>query len=177
MDILFGSDCRDEQGHFRYVCRGPHGMDLVVKYLRSIPWVSAGVPFTIAAVKLTTIVTELNVLCSQAPGAEPSQTSSSPAPSNSKRAASDAVSDVEEAPTKRKKSQKATVEDADDEDDEFPDRLNADKVYTVPSSDEESGSDDDAPAKQPSNKSGKVFRISVAPRSHAYFLVKVHQSG
>ncbi|KAJ7731335.1 hypothetical protein DFH07DRAFT_992045 [Mycena maculata] len=83
----------------------------------------------------------------------------SPAPSNSKRAASNTMSDVEEAPTKRKKSQKATVEDADDEDNEFPDRLNADKVYTVPSSDEESGSDDDAPAKQPSSKSGSSKRV------------------
>ncbi|KAK6984713.1 hypothetical protein R3P38DRAFT_3231389 [Favolaschia claudopus] len=51
MDILFGHDCRDDDGHFQYISRGEHGMSLVVQYLRSIDWKSAGIPFTVAAVK------------------------------------------------------------------------------------------------------------------------------
>ncbi|KAK6995737.1 putative AC transposase [Favolaschia claudopus] len=62
MDILFGNDCRGDDGHFRYISRGKYGMILVVQYLRSLEWKSAGIPFTIAAVKLTSIVSDMETL-------------------------------------------------------------------------------------------------------------------
>ncbi|KAK7017666.1 putative AC transposase, partial [Favolaschia claudopus] len=62
MDILFGHDCRNDDGHFQYISRGEHGMSLVVQYLRSIDWKSAGIPFTVAAVKLTSIVSDMEAL-------------------------------------------------------------------------------------------------------------------
>ncbi|KAJ7910076.1 hypothetical protein B0H13DRAFT_2329749 [Mycena leptocephala] len=64
MDILFGHDSRDDQGHFRQVLCGPHGMDLVVKYFHSIDRKSGEIPFTIAAVKMTAVVNDLELLCS-----------------------------------------------------------------------------------------------------------------
>ncbi|KAJ6543195.1 hypothetical protein DFH09DRAFT_1391600 [Mycena vulgaris] len=108
MDVLFGNDCRDDLGHFRYIARGKYGMDLVVQYFRSIGWKSAGISFNIAAVKMTSIGKDSEVLCAvgDSPNGPPLTagiTCTSSAPSTSKRPATDVASDAEEVPAKKGK--------------------------------------------------------------------------
>ncbi|KAF8214358.1 hypothetical protein K438DRAFT_1956438 [Mycena galopus ATCC 62051] len=60
MDILFAESCRDNDGRLYYVRRGKLGMALLVQYLREVEW--SEVPADLATIKLTRIITELEVL-------------------------------------------------------------------------------------------------------------------
>ncbi|KAJ7894933.1 hypothetical protein B0H14DRAFT_3854189 [Mycena olivaceomarginata] len=62
VDILFGEHDRDSDGRLKYVRRGNLGMDCVVKYLESIHWESAKIPFDLAEGKLARIADELDYL-------------------------------------------------------------------------------------------------------------------
>ncbi|KAJ7888332.1 hypothetical protein B0H14DRAFT_3127303, partial [Mycena olivaceomarginata] len=62
VDILFGEHVRDSDGRLKYVRRGNLGMDCVVKYLESIHWESAKIPFDLARGKLARIADELGYL-------------------------------------------------------------------------------------------------------------------
>jgi hypothetical protein len=62
MDVLFGRDCRDANGRLHYIRRGPHGMILFVQYLRTIKWTTDGIPFTTAALKLSEVTKEMEVI-------------------------------------------------------------------------------------------------------------------
>jgi hypothetical protein len=62
MDILFGTDCKDDAGRFHFVRCGAKGMELFVKYLRGIRWAKDSIPFTTAAIKLAQIVEEMEFL-------------------------------------------------------------------------------------------------------------------
>jgi hypothetical protein len=62
MDVLFGNDCRDANGRFHHVRRGPYGMILFAKYLRTIKWATDGIPLTTAALKLSEVAKEMEVL-------------------------------------------------------------------------------------------------------------------
>ncbi|KAJ7886797.1 hypothetical protein B0H14DRAFT_3127759 [Mycena olivaceomarginata] len=63
VNILFGEHVRDSDGRLKYVRRGNLGMDCVVKYLESIHWESAKIPFDLARGKLARITDELGYLC------------------------------------------------------------------------------------------------------------------
>ncbi|KAJ7893841.1 hypothetical protein B0H14DRAFT_3427135 [Mycena olivaceomarginata] len=67
MDVLFGTDCRDTEGRFHHVRRGPYGMILFAKYLRTIKWATDGIPLTTAALKLSEVAKEMEVLCHHPP--------------------------------------------------------------------------------------------------------------
>ena len=61
MDIIFGNDIRNSEGWLHNVMRGPHGMDLVVKYVTKC--VEAGMlPYDIAKIKIDCLIDELEIL-------------------------------------------------------------------------------------------------------------------
>ncbi|KAJ6617743.1 hypothetical protein B0H10DRAFT_1948076 [Mycena sp. CBHHK59/15] len=132
MDILFGEDCRDDNGRLHHVRRGPWGMKLVVQYFRSIKWATGCVPFTMASIKLTRIVTEMEHLCLNASDVTASAPQTGQASSSksagSKRKSAEALSDTEDTPTPKKSKNSSTrngsvtIEDVD-EDDEFDEEL------------------------------------------------------
>ncbi|KAJ7687530.1 hypothetical protein B0H17DRAFT_1136257 [Mycena rosella] len=62
-DILFGEDTRGSDGRLKNIRRGDFGMACVVKYLNSIHWESAKIPFDLTEPKLTRIADELEHLC------------------------------------------------------------------------------------------------------------------
>ncbi|KAJ7787568.1 hypothetical protein B0H14DRAFT_2629217 [Mycena olivaceomarginata] len=123
MDILFGTDCRDTKGRFHHVRRGPYGMILFAKYLRTIKWATDGIPLTTAALKLSEVAKEMEVLCHHpCPPIGPSPSTAST--SGSKRAAGEALSDDEDGPSMKRRNihqtRNGTVIIEDEDEDEFP---------------------------------------------------------
>ncbi|KAJ6522529.1 hypothetical protein DFH09DRAFT_1097114 [Mycena vulgaris] len=64
-DILFGEDCRDDDGRLKNIRRGDVEMPCVLNYLESIHWESAEIPLDLAGIKLKRIVDELELLCTE----------------------------------------------------------------------------------------------------------------
>ncbi|KAH9912013.1 uncharacterized protein B0H18DRAFT_1127717 [Fomitopsis serialis] len=69
-DILFGEDCRDENGRLHHVRRGRHGMNKVTSYLTRIIVNENSLKgfYAPAAVKLNRLKAELEILCSNSLG-------------------------------------------------------------------------------------------------------------
>ncbi|KAJ7834467.1 hypothetical protein B0H14DRAFT_3709394 [Mycena olivaceomarginata] len=123
MDILFGEDCRNDQGRLRNILRGAAGMPLVVKYLQKIEW--SEIEAELARPKLDRIIKELEFLSNEPTG-------------KSKRKTPELSSDVEEvSPPKRIRTTSqgsVTIEDIDEGDHNFsPDEDEAEKgKYSYP---------------------------------------------
>ncbi|KAF7794639.1 hypothetical protein EIP86_005776 [Pleurotus ostreatoroseus] len=58
-DALFGLDCRDQSGHMKYIRRGRFGMDAVCKFLESIDLLDESMQLTLMALRLNTLIKEL----------------------------------------------------------------------------------------------------------------------
>ncbi|KAF7324268.1 putative AC transposase [Mycena sanguinolenta] len=158
MDILFGSDCRNELGHFRYVTRGKHGMGVVIQYLCSIDWKSTDISFTVAAVKLTAIVKDLEVLCLEGATGDVSNAASpiSMSSLSTSKRMNDAGSDSDEAPPKKRATRNGTAS-VEDVNEVFQPH---ETIDVDDSSGENSASDSESHAsKKPSTKSGSSKRV------------------
>ena len=57
MDILFGEDIQDENGHLKYILQGKYGMALMVNYF-SPSLMTANFSFDTAMVKLKHLIEE-----------------------------------------------------------------------------------------------------------------------
>lgn len=60
-DLVFGEDCRNEEGRLLHLRRGPLGLDLVLKYLESAH-MAEGMLFDLMAVKLERLINELKYI-------------------------------------------------------------------------------------------------------------------
>lgn len=62
MDLLFGSDARNDDGRFIHIRHGPWGVPLLIQYFRKINWISDGISLATATLKLTQILEEIQIL-------------------------------------------------------------------------------------------------------------------
>jgi hypothetical protein len=62
MDLLFGSDTRDDDGRLTNFRRGPWGISYVLQYFRRIDWQSDGISLSAATLKLTQVLEEMQIL-------------------------------------------------------------------------------------------------------------------
>ncbi|KAJ6617620.1 hypothetical protein B0H10DRAFT_1948133 [Mycena sp. CBHHK59/15] len=121
MDILFGSTACNPDGQMTQIRRGSSGILLLIQYLRKINWKSNGIPLTVATLKLTQLLEEMQHLCSNTVTPTSPTTPTPASPTSSKRSTGEALSDPEEfAPPKRIRSMcngSASVEDLEDSED------------------------------------------------------------
>ncbi|KAJ7727789.1 hypothetical protein B0H14DRAFT_3618729 [Mycena olivaceomarginata] len=62
MDLLFGSDVRNDDGRFIHIRRGPWSVPLLIQYFRKINWISDRISLATATLKLTQILEEMRIL-------------------------------------------------------------------------------------------------------------------
>ncbi|KAJ7308745.1 hypothetical protein DFH08DRAFT_823774 [Mycena albidolilacea] len=132
VDILFGEHVRDSDGRLKYVRRGNLGMDCVVKYLESIHWESAKIPFDHAQGKLVRIADELDYLCGgDREPTKPAGKIADPRPSFTKDAGYEKKMDVffaaSTTTTAQKKSKSESTNETDDSEDDFDDVIEIDR--------------------------------------------------
>ncbi|KAH9911493.1 uncharacterized protein B0H18DRAFT_962180 [Fomitopsis serialis] len=121
-DILFGEDCRDENGRLHHVRRGRHGMNKVTSYLTRIIVNENSLKgfYAPAAVKLNRLKAELEILCSNSDGGTVEaglgavETTQSPSASNSvgsraKKATAGAAGHAQPASSTAAKPKKKTA--------------------------------------------------------------------
>ncbi|KAJ6611076.1 hypothetical protein B0H10DRAFT_1953361 [Mycena sp. CBHHK59/15] len=70
-DIVFGMQTCDSEGHLTRIRRGALGMDCVLEYLNSIPWISTTIELSVVEPKLSQLIEEMERLCSPSPAAKP----------------------------------------------------------------------------------------------------------
>ncbi|KAJ6632240.1 hypothetical protein B0H10DRAFT_1937906 [Mycena sp. CBHHK59/15] len=70
-NIVFGMQTRDSEGHLTRIRRGALGMDCVLEYLNSIPWISTTIELSVVEPKLSQLIEEMERLCSPSPAAKP----------------------------------------------------------------------------------------------------------
>ncbi|KAJ7908524.1 hypothetical protein B0H13DRAFT_1878557 [Mycena leptocephala] len=63
MDVLFGATARNADGRMTQIRRGPSGIKLLLQYLRKINRQTDGILLTVATLKLTQLLEEIQCLC------------------------------------------------------------------------------------------------------------------
>ncbi|KAJ7318603.1 hypothetical protein DFH08DRAFT_398527 [Mycena albidolilacea] len=173
MDVLFGTDCGDTEGRFHHVRRGPYGMILFAKYLRTIKWATDGIPLTTAALKLAEVAKEMEVLCHQPhPPIGPSPSAAST--SGSKRAAGEASSEDKDGPSMKRRNIhqtcNGTVTVEDEDEDEFPSSIPPPAKSQIPS--RASNIELVVPSKPRKNSSGNKSSLSLGDKKVVYLQTK-----
>ncbi|KAJ7318760.1 hypothetical protein DFH08DRAFT_819650 [Mycena albidolilacea] len=131
-NILFREHVCDSDGCLKYVQRGNLGMDCVVKYLKSIHWESAKIPFDLAQGKLARIADESDYLCGgDREPTKPAGKIADPRPSFTKDTGYEKKMDVffmasTTTTTAQKKSKLESMNETDDSEDNFNDVIEID---------------------------------------------------